>query len=136
MFDRALLVQFVETKDTNKFYLQVNRGRLYIKQFLKQIITPNTVPAKKIAKVMRSRASASSKHLKLTLFASFPNLDFQKIYTKQVCQVLRALLATATYAEKDHRVRRFLIFSSAPDEVPWPNSTEASFRRLLSTLHG
>lgn len=46
---------------------------------------------------MMAKISACSKHLKITLFASIPDLNRQEIDTEQIRQVLRASFAVATY---------------------------------------
>lgn len=57
---------------------------------------------------VESRASARSKPLTLTMFGNILDLNLEETGTEHVCQLLRAFLAFATYAEKDPRVREFL----------------------------
>lgn len=60
---------------------------------------------KNIAVVLSANVSAHLKALKLTMFASFFDLNLQKMGTELVRQMLRALIAVATFAEKDHHVQ-------------------------------
>lgn len=69
----------------NEFYAHFNFDRLHGVQFLNWIVFSNIVPEIKIAKVMRANANACSKPLKLIIFASFPDLDLQRIGTEQIC---------------------------------------------------
>lgn len=71
--NRALLVHFVNTIETSEFRALFNIGRLHIKQFLNWNMLSNTVPEKKNAHMMEAKASARSKLLKLTVFASLPD---------------------------------------------------------------
>lgn len=56
--------------------------------------------------LMRAKASAYTRPLNLTMFASISD-DLQETGMELVCHVLRASLALATFAEKDLLVRKF-----------------------------
>lgn len=57
----AFLVQFLVVVKTNEFRAPLSIDMLYEEQFLKRILFSNTVLAKKIADLMKAKASASSK---------------------------------------------------------------------------
>lgn len=105
--NRASQVHFVKAIATNEFDAHPNVDRLHVKRFLNRIMSPNTVPEKKIFDVMRVKPSVRSKPLNRTMFADFPDHNLQKLSTAQVCQVLRATLANATYTEEDRRICAF-----------------------------
>lgn len=92
----------------NGFRAHLNMGRLGVKHLLKCLMVSNTVPVNRIMDVVTVMTSASTKSLKLTIFASVPDPIHQEIGTEQVYLFLREFLALATYAEKAPRVREFL----------------------------
>lgn len=67
----------------------------------------STAPGKKIADVMRSKANARLKPLRLTTIAIFSGPNLEMIGTEQVHQTSRALLGDATYVEKNPRMCAF-----------------------------
>lgn len=98
----------VEAIETNKFRVHLNIGRLHVKQFVKWAVSSNAVPAKKIADIIRAKASARSKPFTQTIFVSFSDPNFQKMGTEQAWQVLRAFFRIATNGKRGSRVRNFL----------------------------
>lgn len=81
---RALLVHFVEGLERTNFREHFNIGRFYVKQFQNYIMSSKTIPANKIADVMRAKAGARSKPLKLKIFPSFPDPNQYEIDTRKV----------------------------------------------------
>lgn len=77
----------------------------------------NTVLAYEIAVLLRAKACARSKPLKLTAFASSPDSDHRERGAEQVHLVLRASLAVAKCSEKNPRMRKCFIWSSAQQKV-------------------
>lgn len=105
--DRAVLVPFVQSIKMTNFFAHFNISSLHVKRFQKWSMSSNIVLAKKIADVIRSKASARSKRLNLTIFSSSPDPDLHYIRTKQVLKVLQTSLAAAMYTEKNPHVQKF-----------------------------
>lgn len=107
--NHALLVYFLKATETMDFRAHFNIYRIHMNHFLYWIMfwTSNAVPANIIADVMRTKASALLKALKLTMFASFSDPDLQKIGIEQVWQTLQASLLVVTYAVKDPLEHKF-----------------------------
>lgn len=103
--DTALLVQILGAIETYVFEAHLNIGRLQKRQFLKWIMSANTVATKKIAVVITAKKNTCSKHSKPTMFASFLAINLQETGAEQVRPVLQASLAVPMYAEKDPRAR-------------------------------
>lgn len=103
--NHALLVHFLDAIETNEFCSCLNLVKLHAKLFLKWIMSLDTISAKTFVDVMRAKASASSKSLKLTMFACFSDPNLQKTGLEQVQQILWTPLAVATYAEEVLRAR-------------------------------
>lgn len=104
---RILLVHFAVKIDMIEFRVQINIGWLCIKTFLRRIVFSNTVPAMKIANVMRAKFSAPFKAFDASNVRKFSCSNFQEISTGQVCQKLQVSLKVATYAGKGSRKREF-----------------------------
>lgn len=132
---RTLLFHFREAIKTTNFRAHFSIGRLRVKQFLKLVMSSSTVRAEEIADVRRAKTSTRSKPLKLTMFASFSDLNFHEIGTEQVLQILQVSLANATYAEKDPHVRPFFytVFRAGKSFVALSN--EVQLCRQFLTLH-
>lgn len=105
---RALEVKFVKSIETNNFRARFNIGGLSVRWFLIWIIFSNIVIAKQIVELTRAKARAHLKSLKFKTFASVLDFYLQETGTDQVCQILMASLALATYAEKEPLLQNFL----------------------------
>lgn len=55
-FNPAMLVHFLEAIVANGFHAHFKISRLNVKRFLNQIMSLNTIPAKKIEEVMKGKA--------------------------------------------------------------------------------
>lgn len=131
--NHLLLINCEETVETTDFHAHFNTGRLHIKQFLKWIMSSSYLLARKIADVMKTKASARLKHFRLTMFASFSNPKLLEIGTEQVWQVLQASFAVASYEYKILVCESLFIPSSSPDSIFWHWTMGTSFFRLFST---
>lgn len=61
--NHAMLVRIVQAIESSKFSAHPNVGKLYVKQFLKMIVSLNIVPPKKMACVKQVKAAARLIHL-------------------------------------------------------------------------
>lgn len=113
----ALLVRFVENRETTDYRPYFKIGRLLLMLFLKWIIFSDVVPSKKISNVIKAKASIHSWPLKLATFASVPNYNFHVIDREQICQIISKSHAATTCANKDPRVLVFFMFQSVLDRV-------------------
>lgn len=95
--NRALLIYFVAVMETDEFRAYFSLDALHVKRFLEWVLTSNTTAATLIAKVVRTKANARPKPLKLTTFANTPNRILQKLGTAHVRQVLQYSLVVATH---------------------------------------
>lgn len=96
----ALLDHFAEAIETGYICARINIGKLNVKQFLKPIMFSIIVPATKISDAIMANVSARSKPLKLSMFSSFFDCNFQEIDTEKVEQVLHTSLAVETFLQK------------------------------------
>lgn len=99
-----MLVCFVEVIKATDFCTHFNISRVRVKQVWKRIVASDTILPKKIAELIWVKPSARLKSLKLSMIASYLDLNPQKIKTEQVRQILRAFIAVVTYAEKGSRM--------------------------------
>lgn len=115
-------------------YAYFNIFKVHVMQILKSSMFSNIIPTNIVEDMIRAKSNARLKPLKLTMFASSPNITLQEFGAEQACLFLKAPITPATYAKKDLREQNLFYNLIRVGESFAALSPKTSSNRLFSTV--